>query len=350
MLKVPLDINEDAQIHNHRISGPTGELLLVERSRWFEQIPGQTRVIVGMDEKIIDSEMRRFNGALLWTLGGFATSLGVAASLLLAFAMKPFGALRQALARVRTGSASALGGSFPSEVQPLIDDLNNLLSSSGEQMVRARAQAGNLAHGLKTSLAILVDESNRLAKKGEVSSAAVLLDQTKRMQRQIDYQIARARAAGSRKRIQQATLLARTANEVVTALERLYCDRNLIIENNVANAAIHIACEAEDLEEMLGNVLDNACKFAKSRVRLDIAQSGPRELVSIAVDDDGPGLPPEAWDMVLNVGVQWENSNGSGLGLAIVRDVAQLYGGFVQLDQSDLGGLRVTIELPMYEG
>ncbi|MBN9276082.1 MAG: sensor histidine kinase, partial [Hyphomicrobium sp.] len=128
MLKVPLDINEDAQIHNHRISGPTGELLLVERSRWFEQIPGQTRVIVGMDEKIIDSEMRRFNGALLWTLGGFATSLGVAASLLLAFAMKPFGALRQALARVRTGSASALGGSFPSEVQPLIDDLNNLLS------------------------------------------------------------------------------------------------------------------------------------------------------------------------------------------------------------------------------
>jgi signal transduction histidine kinase len=100
---------------------------------------------------------------------------------------------------------------------------------------------------------------------------------------------------------------------------------------------------------MLANVVDNACKFARSRVRLDVAASGPRKLVGITVEDDGPGLPPEAWDVVLEIGAQWQNSNGSGLGLAIVRDLTHLYGGYLQFNQSELGGLKVTIELPKYD-
>lgn len=347
MLKVPPGRGENAQTHTYRIEGPTGELMIAEHLRWLakEQVP--TRIIIGMDKNSLDREMQKFNYVLLWSLGGFSISLIVAAVLLLLYAMSPFAQLRKALAQVRTGDAAALSGAFPEEVQPLIDDLNNLLATSGEQMVRARTQAGNMGHGLKSSLAILVDEGHRLEQKGDVESAGVIFGHSKRMQRQIDYHIARARAAASRRRPEQATSLSDAAQGVVTALERLHVERNLALENRIP-AGTYVACEAEDLEEVLANVVDNACKFAKTTVRLSIEKSGPRKLVGIVVEDDGPGLPPEAWDMVFNIGEQWGSAGGSGLGLAIVRDLAQLYGGFVQLDQSELGGLKVTVELPMH--
>ena len=347
MLKVPPGTDENAQTHTFRIVGPTGELMIAERLRWLVPDQAPTRIIMGMDKNTLDHEMHKFNYVLLWSLGGFFVSLIVAAVLLLLYAMTPFGQLRRALAKVRTGDATGISGTFPEEVQPLIDDLNNLLATSGEQMVRARTQAGNMAHGLKSSLAILVDEGHRLEGKGDADSAAVVFGQSKRMQRQIDYHIARARAAASRRRPEQATSLSDAAEGVVAALGRLHQERKLSFQNGIPPGA-YVACEAEDLEEMLANVLDNACKFARTTVRLGLEKSGPRKLVGIVIEDDGPGLPPEAWDVVFNIGEQWGSTGGAGLGLAIVRDLAQLYGGFVHLDESELGGLKVTIELPVH--
>ncbi len=346
MLKVPSGEVEDAQTHTYDINGPTAPLMIAERLRWLGADAVPTRISVGRDRRSLDQEMQKFNYVLLWSLGGFSVSLIVAAGGLLLYALRPFSQLRRALAQLRSGKATAIVGAFPNEVQPLIDDLNSLLAHSGEQMIRARTQAGNMGHGLRSSLAILADEAHKLRQRGEVNAAAVILDHTRRMQRQIDYQIARARAAASRAKPGQAAPLATTAEVVIHAMQRIHGDRGIRVENAVP-PAVTVACEIDDLSEILANLVDNACKHAKSIVRVGVESSGPRQLVGIVVEDDGPGLPPEAWEVVFNVGRQWTGTDeGSGLGLAIVRDFSQLYGGAVRLDQSELGGLRVVLELP----
>jgi signal transduction histidine kinase len=345
-LKVPTGASEDSQTHTYETDGHTGRLMVAERVRWFGQDTAPTRILVGVDKSLLDREMQKFNYVLLWSLGGFFLSLLGAAVVLLLYAMKPFGQLRRALADLRRGETTALEGSFPDEVQPLIDDLNGLLTNSGEQMVRARAQAGNMAHGLKSSLAILVDEAHRLRERGNPETAAIIFDHARRMQRQIDYQIARARAAASRAKPGQTSSVSTATEVIIHAMRRLYLDRKLTLENAVP-AGVVVACEAEDLSEMLANLVDNACKHAKQLVRVIIEPSGPRQQIAILVEDDGPGLPPEAWEVVLKVGQQWSGEfGGAGLGLAIVRDLAQLYGGSIQLDRSDLGGLKAILELP----
>ena len=284
----------------------------------------------------------------MWSLGGFSLSMIAAAVLLLLYAMAPFGHLRTALANFRSGAAANLRGKFPEEVQPLVDDLNNLIAASGEQMQRARAQAGNIAHGLKTPLAILVDEAHRLEQKGDAKSASVIQEQSRRMQAQINYQIARARAAASRGKTGTASSLGDTAQAIANALDRLHIERGLRIDNEVPSD-IMVACEAEDLNEMLANLVDNACKHAKGRVLLRLENEARRGFVRVVVEDDGPGLPPEAWGVVFNIGTQWDTRpGGSGLGLPIVRDLVQLYGGEIWLDQSDLGGLKVRLDLPAF--
>lgn len=336
----------NAQTHTYRIEGPTGELIVSERPRWLPGANNPFRVIVGIDQTHLDREMQKFNYVLLWSLGAFSISLIGAAIILLLYAMRPFGELRKELSRVRSGSVTHIGGQFPDEVQPLIDDLNHLLASSGEQMIRARTQAGNMAHSLKSSLALLVDEAQRVEERGDHETATLIFGEARRMQRQIDYQIARARAVASRARPGQMTSLNAASHSVLGALGRLHVDRKLRIDAEIPDGT-YVACEAEDLDEMLANLVDNACKHAASRVLLRVDNTVPRRFVEILVEDDGPGLPPEAWDVVFNVGEQWGgSSNGSGLGLSIVRDLAHLYGGTVRLDASELGGLKVILELP----
>jgi len=346
MLQVPIDGGNDAQVHHHSISGPTGALLIAERLRWMGGEKEPTRIIMGTDKRLLDKVLDRFNSVLLWSLGLFSLSMIVVAGLLLAYAMAPIGRLRTAFANYRSGATADMRGQFPDEVQPLIDDLNSLLAASGEQVQRARAQAGNIAHGLKTPLAILTDEAHQLRQKGDEQSAAVIYEQCRRMQGQIDYQIARARTAASRARPGIAASLTDAADSVVRALTRLHADRSLRIDNEIP-PGVMAACEVQDLNEMLGNLIDNACKHAKTAVAVRLDDKVAPGFILIVVEDDGPGLPPEAWDVVFNVGERWRNEGGgSGLGLAIVRDLVQLYGGKITLGQSVLGGLRAQLALP----
>jgi len=348
MLKVPEDGGADAQVHMHSIAGPTGELLIAERLRWLDHKKDPIRIIVGIDKRHLDSELAEFNTVLLWSLGMFSLSMIAVAVLLLLFAMAPIGNLRKAFANYRSGATPNMRGQFPKEVQPLIDDLNSLIDSSGEQMQRARAQAGNIAHGLKTPLAILVDEAHRLTQKGDSQAASVVLDQCRRMQSQIDYQIARARAAASRTSPGTASSLTDTSRAVVTALERLHVERNIKIDNQIP-AGVMVACETQDLNEMLANLIDNACKFAKSRILIRLSEDAPNGFVRVIIEDDGAGLPPEAWSVVFNIGKQWDTrQSGSGLGLPIVRDLVHLYGGEIRLSKSALGGLMVVLDLPQF--
>lgn len=304
------------------------------------------RIQIGADEVFVDHIMAHFNLALAWSLGLLFMALVAAAVLQVAFGLRPMAALRHALARVRSGQDKRLPRDFPHEIQPLIDDLNGLIDANAQMVQRARAQAGNLAHGLKTPLAVLTDEAYRLSARGDAEAAATIIQQCQRMQRQIDYQIARARAAASRSVPGVVAPVDKTVTAIVSAMKRLHADRALIIDIDIPAGCVAI-CDPMDLNEMLANLIDNACKWAAGRVGISAATDAATRMLTIAIDDDGPGLSPESRDFVFQIGTRLdERVPGTGLGLPIVRDLAQLYGGNATLADSPLGGLRASLQLP----
>lgn len=257
--------------------------------------------------------------------------------------LSPFGLLRERLEDVRAGRASRLEGEYPTEVEPLVQGLNLLLDDRERRVTQAVAKAGDLAHGLKTPLAILMQEVDRATAAGQVEFAATLREQLERMRRQIDSNLAQARATaggalGARAGVRDA------AEALVRAMRRLYADRNLTITVDAA-ADLAVRVPREDLEEMLGNLIDNACKWSRSRVAVSARADGAGVLID--VDDDGAGLDEGMRQRVLQRGVRAdETAPGSGLGLAIVRDLAQAYGGSVALEESPGSGLRARLTLP----
>jgi signal transduction histidine kinase len=257
--------------------------------------------------------------------------------------LSPFATLRDQLQDVRAGRISRLDGEYPTEVEPLVNELNMLLEDRERRVARAVAKAGDLAHGLKTPLAILTQEIDRATAAGQAALAATLREQVDRMRRQIDSHLAQARATAGGTMGARADVRA-AVSALVRAMERLYADRRLTFRTADV-AAVAARAPQEDLEEMLGNLLDNACKWASSQVVLVARAEGDR--VAIDVDDDGAGLNPVMRERVLQRGVRAdETAPGSGLGLAIVRDLAEAYGGTIALEPSPLGGLRVRLQLP----
>ena len=260
--------------------------------------------------------------------------------------LSPIEQLRRRLSDVREGRSGRLDGVYPSEVQPLVDDLNLLLAHREAAVARAIAKAGDLAHGLKTPLAVLAHEAGRMSASGHQELASAIEHQIDRMRRQTEYHLAPARAAASGSLPGARCDLHDAAGGLIRTLLRLNAERGLTIENQV-DPAHQVRCQREDVDEMLGNLLDNACKWGRSTVQV---QSEARDgAVAVSVDDDGPGLAPELRIDVLRRGVRAdEQAPGSGLGLAIVRDLAGLYGGAIALEQSPGGGVRAVLRLPAY--
>ncbi len=265
----------------------------------------------------------------------------------------PFKEMRRRLADVQDGTTRQLAGTYPAEVAPLVRDLNALLAHHEAAANRAIAKAGDLAHGLKTPLAVLSHEADRAAAAGHGDLAAAIAEQVERMRRQIEYHLAHARAAASGAMPGAHATVAESAGGLARTLLRLHADRGITIDVDVP-AGLAVRCQREDLDEMLGNLLDNACKWAKSRVVVTclLPPKGGRDpLVEITVDDDGTGLDPSMREAVLQRGVRVDEAGpGSGLGLAIVRDLAGLYGGAITLGPSHAGGLRATLRLPAVQG
>lgn len=345
-LEIPVAAPTDTSIKSYSIAGPTGTLMVLEQAKWIDPAGAPVRFIIGTDKRHLDDIVHGFDSMVGYSLAAFAALMIGASAFLFLYAMRPFDQLRTALGTVRSGQSPILGGAFPTEVQPLVDDLNALLKSTAELIRRARTQAGNVAHGLKTPLAVLTDEADRIEEQGLDRSAATILDQCRKMQKHIDYQITRARAVAMRDTPGMVASVRKAASEVASALTRLHKARSISIENVIPDSSM-VACDAQDLNEMLANLVDNACKHASRRVRISLSDPSMRTRVAIVVEDDGAGLPPEAYEVVFNVGERWDSQKpGSGLGLAIVRDLARLYGGDVRLGKSAFGGLAVHLELP----
>lgn len=285
------------------------------------------------------------HGALAAVLAAICMLAGLA---VVRAALVPFDNMRQRLADVRQGRDRQLGGAYPAEVQPLVDDLNALLAHNERVVRRATAKAGDLAHGLKTPLAVLSNEAERLSAKDDTGLAAIIAQQVSLMQRQVDYHLAHARAAASGATPGTQCRVKDSADGLSRTLLQLHADRGLTIDVNVPPEHA-VRGRREDLDEMLGNLLDNACKWARSCVSIGSSLSGSD--VVITVDDDGPGLAPSMREVVLQRGVRAdEAAPGSGLGLAIVRDLAELHGGSISLDSTPAGGLRARLRLPARQG
>jgi len=277
-------------------------------------------------------------------MGILAIASMIAGLMVVRSVIVPFDAMRRRLVDVRKGTARQLPGDYPSEVQPLVDDLNALLAHSDAVVRRAIGKAGDLAHGLKTPLAILSNEAQRLRTRGDADLAATLTQQIALMKRQVDYHLAHARAAASGTVTGARASVGESAAGLARTLQRLYAGKKLSIDVEVSPEHCFLGTR-EDLDEMLGNLVDNACKYARSRVAIASTLDG--RSLEITVDDDGPGLDPSMRDKVLQRGVRAdEAAPGSGLGLAIVSDLAGLYGGAIALDTSRSGGLRARLRLP----
>ena len=258
--------------------------------------------------------------------------------------LSPVTQLRSRLADVHAGREPRVEGRYPAEVEPLVRDLNALLEQREDMVRRAHAKAGDLAHGLKTPLAVLANEAERAAAAGHDELATLIGQQVDRMRRQVEYHLAHARAAASGAAAGSRCQIGESAEALARTLRRLYAERGLVIDVQVALDHT-VRAQREDLDEMLGNLLDNACKWARTRVSVSSAVEGTR--IVIAVDDDGIGIDPSQREAVLQRGVRAdEAAPGSGFGLAIVRELTELYGGSISLAPSPLGGVRARLELP----
>jgi signal transduction histidine kinase len=262
--------------------------------------------------------------------------------------------LRNRLNGLRAGRERRMDGAYPAEIQPLVDDLNALLDHREKAIQRAIVKSGDLAHGLKTPLAILAQEAERARRAGHHEIAAAVDQQVERMRRQVDYHLAHARAVASGAKAGARSSVKNSADGLARALLRLHAERGIEIDVQVPED-VTVRAQREDLDEMLGNLMDNACKWARTTVAVSIGavdghRGGPSDAsdrVTIIVDDDGEGIVPNLREAVLQRGVRAdEAAPGSGLGLAIVSDLAELYGGSINLEASPRGGVRARLGIP----
>ena len=340
-------------VHRHEVAGPGGAgLLLVERTvKRDDSAATAWRLLVAADLRETESAVDRFNGVLLGSLLILLALLCAAAVAQVGVGLAPLRALQRALAAVREGRAPRLEGRFPTEVQALIDDFNGVLDRNTAVVARARTQAGNLAHAIKTPLAAMAQAAAAARQHAGTAAelAPLVQEQVATARRQVDWHLARARAAAS-----QGVPGARVAPEPVIGgllrvLERVHAGRGLLLACDPVPPALFFAGEVQDLQEMLGNVLDNACKWARSEVRVSVAAAadGRGRSLRIVVEDDGPGIDAGRRDAVMARGARLDESvPGSGLGLAIVQELVSLYGGSLALGVAPSGGLRVELGLP----
>jgi signal transduction histidine kinase len=255
-----------------------------------------------------------------------------------------FNDLRARLNRIRDGRENRLEGDYPAEVQPLVSELNELLSDREQRVTRALTKAGDLAHGLKTPLTILNQHAERAKAGGQTDLASAIAQQVERMRRQVDYHLAHSRASASGGNPSARSHALTSADALARTMMTLHAERGVSVDVNLSHEHF-VRVQREDLEEMLGNLVDNACKWAMKRV--EVHSHKDNSTVELIVDDDGPGLDSSLRAKVLQRGVRAdEAAPGSGLGLAIVADLVELYGGAISLDTSPLGGLRAVLRLP----
>jgi signal transduction histidine kinase len=341
----PLDDDFDAtNTRTAVISDPFDtKIRVVERAVTVNGVPLQVTVTGSLDEilELVDE----FRGQTLIVLGAVAIMLAIMSGIVARLALRPLGRLEKAIERVREGESETVTGQYPRELAPLADEVNELLRSNTQIIERARNQVGNLAHGLKTPLAVLRNEAS--ATKG-TPLAKVVLSESDKMTQLVTTYLDRARIAARSAVVGKKADATHVMLRLARVMEKLNPKITIAFVRPDASLPWFRGDEG-DLEEMAGNLLDNACKWSNGKIGVSmLAERGPQgSVLLIKVEDDGPGLTEEEANKVLRRGVRLdEKTPGSGLGLDIVKELVDVYGGSLQLKRSVLGGLLAELRLP----
>jgi signal transduction histidine kinase len=324
------------------LTGPDDQQLrILQRTISFD-VDHRYDVMIAGNASELEAEIRDFQTSVALTLSIFGIGLVAATAFQIRWGLKPLDQLRHGLAELRSGREQRFEGPLPAEIEPLVKELNALMDSNQEIIERSRTHVGNLAHALKTPLSVITNEAR--ASQGPLG--AKVGEQAEIMRTQINHHLDRARIAARSKVIGAITEVEPVLTRLARAMRRIHGDRDLSIEANVP-AGIRFRGEQQDLEEMTGNLVDNACKWAKSAVEIEVIALDPEEALMIRIDDDGPGLTVDEMQEATRRGKRLDESKpGSGLGLSIVTELVGLYGGQFSMDRSPLGGLRVELRLP----
>jgi signal transduction histidine kinase len=330
------------------VGGPQDQRLrLVERNIDLGD-EGHYLVAVAGDAAEISEETRSFDQALIVTFSILAAVLLLTTTFQVRFGLAPLKRITDGLAAIRAGTAERLTGKFPEEIAPLARETNALIEANKEIVERARTHVGNLAHALKTPLSVMVNEATA---RGNEPFAQKVREQADIMRDQVARHLERARLAARLKIVGSVAEVAPVVTALARTMEKIHREKNLIIDIHADDKALFHG-ERPDLEEMMGNLVDNACKWASSRVAIEVVRERPnrvvdREILRIIVDDDGRGLSPSEREQVAQRGQRLDETKpGSGLGLSIVVELAALYGGNLSLGTAPLGGLRAELILP----
>lgn len=320
---------------------PDEPLRVVEQSVVLPGSDVTWRFTVASARAALDGQKREIRSILVWSFVVLGLGLFTMAMLQTWYGLSPLRRVRLAIARIRTSGANRVTDPLPQEVQPMVEELNALLAHSEKQAEEARTHAGNLAHALKTPLTVLTNAAAaRAPDLGET-----VLREAATMRRQVDHHLARARAVGRRATGHAKTNVLKSVDGVVRAVSRLYPNVRF---DTAGSGAAHVAMERQDLDEILGNLIENAAKYGGGSVFVTVDPDPADSLCAIWVEDDGAGIPEHDRVKLFSRGARLDTEKpGTGLGLAIVRDVVEIYGGEVELGESeDLGGVLITLRLP----
>ncbi|MGO4726529.1 MULTISPECIES: ATP-binding protein [unclassified Inquilinus] len=346
-LSLPADSPDLTTVHRHVLQGPArASLILRERRVAILQSGLQhiLRIAVGIDQADVIQASHDFAGDITPSLALLGLALLAAAWVQIRIGLRPLEAVRRGVEAVHAGRQSRLPATYPDEVLPLANEINDLLDAQDRAIARSRSSAADLAHGLRTPLTVLSADARRLRERGQEDVAYEIEALVETMRRHIERAIAKARLHPHRGAAASPRVL---VDRIVGIVRRAPRAATLAWENEVPEG-LKVALDADDLAELLGNLIENAAKWAHRRVRVSAtARDGSLEL---AVEDDGPGIPASQRTSVLRRGVRFDaDRTGHGLGLAIVGDIVETYRGALRLDDSAMGGLRVTATLPMRE-
>jgi signal transduction histidine kinase len=345
-LVVPTPPSNEEEDHAHVMSLPGGgEIFALEKLVTASSESGIEKkmvVTVGIDRARVTTPVSEFSQALLLGLSLTYIALLAATSAIIALGLRPLQAVKRGVAAMRSGAPVLDTKGLPSEVTPLAEEVNALMQSREVQMERARQRASNLAHGLKTPLAVMQSIANDLRQKGETSEADSITINTNQMRDLVDRELTRSRMTDGRNT--HRTAMTDVLNKVVATMKKAPRGHALQWHLNVKND-LHVSMEAVDLMELLGNLLDNARKHATEQVH--VSHDGK----TLIVEDDGPGVSDKDLTTILQRGIKLDEKHpGSGIGLAIVSDLADVYGLKLNVERSPLGGLAVEISMPAVAG
>lgn len=296
-------------------------------------------LVAASDRTLTMEGVDRLRTILLLAMLGLAGGTLIAMAMGLRYALRPLERIQADITEVREGRLASLDGDYPVEVQPLSEELNKLLEHNRSVVTRAQTYVGNLAHALKTPLAVLRNEAT-----DETQLAEIVRRQTETMHSNVDHYLRRAQAAARAEALGVRTQVSGGVDGLARMMNKLFAADGKTVTVEISDA-LYVRAEQQDLEEMLGNLLDNACKWAAADVQVT-ASEADNGMVVINVDDDGPGLSPEEREEAVKRGIRLdETAPGTGLGLSIVADIAGMNGGGLTLSDSPLGGLRASVAL-----